>query len=103
MKTPEDPHRDYAYRVPLNPYEPTAGEWGTLVRRERVSVGERLDVAVAERVEDETVVHGSLDTWEVVAIEVNGDEGHTAPVRGKGAPVAVWDGTLVLRQVRVQS
>lgn len=69
-----------------------------MVRPDRVSVGELIDLTVHEVVGEETVVHGSPNAWEVVAIEANG-EGHTMSVPRKGAPLAVWDGTLVLRPV----
>lgn len=88
----------FAYHVPSNPYDPADDSWATLVRSERLHVGDRLaDLSYAETVAGEVVVRGSLDEWEVVAIEVVGDEGHCATIRRKRAGDAFWDGRLVLR------
>jgi hypothetical protein len=45
-------------------------------------------------------IRGPLDQWEVIAVELTGDEGRPAHVHRKLAAEAVWDGTLVLRIVR---
>ena len=90
----------FAYHVPLNPYEPQSGEWGTLVRRGRIRVGERLnDLTVTEVSGELRTIHGSSEQWEVIAVEPAEDDGRQAVVRRKLAPDAVWDGTLVLRLV----
>jgi hypothetical protein len=100
--TTDDPSlHAFAYRVPLNPYAPVAGECSTLVRRERIHVGDRLHLSWTETEGEQRTVQGSPDEWEVVAIEAAGDEGRKASlIRGKSGPDAVWDGTLVVRQVR---
>ena len=91
----------FAYRVPLNPYEPRADEWATLIRRDRIHVGDRLDdVSWTEASGRLRTVRGSSDQWEVIAVEPTGDEGRPAAVHRKFSPDAVWDGTLVLRLVR---
>jgi hypothetical protein len=94
----------FAYRVPRNPYEPRAGELATLIRSDRISVGDRLDdMSWIETVGDLQTLRGSSDEWEVIAVEPTGDEGRRAVVHRKLAPDAIWDGTLVLRLVRRHS
>jgi hypothetical protein len=97
--------RAYAYHVPSNPYDPHEGEWATLIRSERVQVGDRIDVAVQKKVlssdgsSTEVVISGSQHEWEVAAIEAAEDDGRVATVRGwRGSAVPVWDGVLVLRR-----
>jgi hypothetical protein len=91
----------FAYRVPLNPYAPVAGECSTLIRHERVRLGDRLHLSWTETTGELRTVRGSSDEWEVVAIESAGDEGReTATISRKNGPRAIWDGALVLRQVR---
>jgi hypothetical protein len=91
----------FAYHVPLNPYEPRADEWATLVRPDRVCVGDRLDdLAWTEASGQLVTTRGSPDEWEVIAVEPTGDEGRRAVVHRKLSPETVWDGTLVLRLVR---
>jgi hypothetical protein len=91
----------FAYRVPLNPYAPVAGEFSTLVRTERIQVRDRLHLSWTETEGELRTVRGSPDEWEVVAIEPAGDEGRKAAImRGKSGPDAVWDGTLVVRKAR---
>jgi hypothetical protein len=87
--------------VPLNPYAPVAGEFSTLVRSERIRVGDRLGLSWTETEGELRTVRGSPDQWEVVGIETAGDEGRKASIkRGKSGPDAVWDGTLVVRKAR---
>jgi hypothetical protein len=91
----------FAYRVPMNPYAPRVGDWATLVRRDRVRVGDVLDErSWTESSGEVRTVGGSPDRWEVAAVELIGNEGTPAPVRRKLAPEAVWAGALVLRLVR---
>lgn len=71
----------------MNPTNPDQGDWGTHVRDERMRVGDRL-----------TLPRASVE-WEVVRIELVGDEGQPAAVRWLGRPNVIWDGTLVLRPV----
>lgn len=98
---PPDCLQMFAYHVPLNPSDPDSGEWGTLVRKDRIQVGDRLnDLAVSEVIGEERVIHGSPDQWEVLAVEPAEDDGRRAVVKRKLAPDAVWDGKLVLRLVR---
>lgn len=91
----------FAYRVPLNPYEPRGDEWATLVRADRIRVGDRLDdLSWTEARGQLLTTRGSPDEWEVIAVEQTEDEGRVAAVHRKLSPDAVWDGTLVLRIVR---
>lgn len=91
----------FAYRVPLNPYAPRADEWATLVRPDRVRVGDLLDdLSWTEESDELRTVSGSSDRWEVIAVEPTGDEGRPARVGRKLSAEAIWDGTLVLRLVR---
>jgi hypothetical protein len=91
----------FAYRVPLNPYVPRAGEWVTLVRPERVGVGDLLDdLSWTEESEGVQTVSGASGRWEVIAVEPTGEEGRPARVGRKLSAEASWDGTLVLRLVR---
>lgn len=88
----------FAYHVPLNPYDPTDERPGTLIRVQRLRVGDRLtNLAYSETVAEEVIQQGSADVWEVVAIEPAGDEGQRATIRRKLGPDALWDGRLVLR------
>lgn len=97
--------RAYAYHVPLNPYDPHQGEWATLVRRERVRAGDRIDVSVHETLPNsggsspEVVVRASPHEWEVIAVEHADDDGRIGGVRGVRGPNPIWDGVLVLQQV----
>jgi hypothetical protein len=92
---------NFAYRVPLNVYAPRAGAWSTLVRPDRIRVGDILgDLSWAEESGELVTARGSPDKWEVIAIEPTGDEGRRAVLRRKLEPEAVWDGALVLRLVR---
>jgi hypothetical protein len=71
-----------------------------LVRPDRIRVGDRLDdLSWTEACGQLLTVHGPLDQWEVIAVELTGDEGRPAHVHRKLAAEAVWDGTLVLRIV----
>ena len=100
---PEDyPSRTmFAYRIPQNPYAPCPDEWGTLVRDDRIGVGDLLDdLPWTEKSGELRTVRASTDRWEVIAIETTGDEGRRAVLHRKLAPVAIWDGALVLRLVR---
>jgi hypothetical protein len=91
---------NFAYRVPRNVYAPRAGEWSTLVRPDRIRVGDVLDdLSWAEESGELVIVRGSLDEWEVIAIEPTGDEGRPAVLHRKLGPEAIWDGALVLRLV----
>jgi hypothetical protein len=87
----------YGYRLP-----PEAHVGGWLVRSERVSVGDRLNLHINESDGDEVIMPGSPATFEVVAIELTGDEGQQVGRQHIGAPTAVWAGTLVLRLVEDQ-
>jgi hypothetical protein len=90
----------FAYHVPANPDHPESAEWATLVRRDRVRVGDRLsNLAVSEVSGDVRTIQGSTDQWEVIAVEPVEDDGRRAVVKRKLAPDAVWDGKLVLRRV----
>ncbi len=94
----------FAYRIPLNPYEPSADEWATLVRPDRIRVGDRLDdLAWADASDEPLTTRGSPDEWEVVAVEPTQDDGRPAVVHRKLSPDAIWDGSLVLRLVRRSS
>ena len=106
MSDPAPAGRAYAYHVPLDPYDPRDGQWATLVRIERVRVGDRIDVAVHETVSGsdgscpEVVVSGLSTSGKVTVIEAAEDDGRRAGVRGwRGAAVPIWDGTLVLRRI----
>jgi hypothetical protein len=90
----------------LDPYDPHDGEWATLIKSERVQVGDRIGVAVHKTVPSsdgsspEVVISGSRHEWEVAEIEAAEDDGRRAGVRGwRGAAVPIWDGVLVLRRV----
>lgn len=101
MPDNDPPRRNFAYRVPRNVYAPRAGGWSTLIRPDRLRVGDVLDdLSWAEESGELVTVRGSLDRWEVIAIEPTGDEGRRAVLHRKLAPDAIWDGTLVLRIVR---
>lgn len=72
-----------------------------MIRPDRLRVGDVLDdLSWAEESGELVTVRGSLDRWEVIAIEPTGDEGRRAVLHRKLAPDAIWDGTLVLRIVR---
>jgi hypothetical protein len=94
--------RAYAYRVPSNPHN---GEWSTLLRRERVRIGDRVKIPVRETLSasvqscPERVVRDSQHQWEVIAVEAADDDGRVGAVRGFGGPHPVWDGVLVVQQV----
>jgi hypothetical protein len=91
----------FAYRVPLNPYEPGGNEWATLVRLDRIRVGDRLnDLSFTERQGQNRTTRGSPDEWEVIAVKPTGDEGRPASLHRILAPEAIWDGALVLRLVK---
>jgi len=95
------PRANFAHRVPRNVYAPRAGEWSTLVRPDRIHVGDVLDdLSWAEESGELISVRGSPDKWEVIAIERTGDEGRRAVLHRKLAPDAIWDGALVLRLAR---
>ncbi len=86
----------FAYRIPLNPYDPQANEWATLVRPDPIRVGDRLDqLAWTEASGEVLTTRGSADEWEVIAVGPTGDEGGLAVVRRKLSPEAIWDGSLV--------
>jgi hypothetical protein len=94
----------FAYRIPLNPYDPQADRWATLVQPDRIRVGDRLDeLTWTEATDEELTTRGSPDEWEVIAVEPTGDEGRSAVLHRKLAPEAIWDGSLVLRLVRGHS
>jgi hypothetical protein len=91
----------FTYHVPSNPSHPESAEWATLVRRDRIRVGDIPDnLAVSEVSADVRTIDGSPDQWEVIAVEPTEDDGRRAVVKRKLAPDAVWDGKLVLHLVR---
>jgi hypothetical protein len=63
-----------------------------------VQVGDRVALPTTEVDRDTgAVTTGPPEReWVVLAIEPTGDEGRVVPLRRKGFPDAVWDGTLVL-------
>jgi hypothetical protein len=94
------PGRAYAYHVPLNPYHPSNGKWGTLVRRSPVAIGDRIDVAVAHVSAVSGVsVSRARHKWKVVTIRSTADDGRSAAVRGWAGPSPIWSGTVVVRPV----
>ncbi|HEV8461320.1 MAG TPA: hypothetical protein VGQ38_11480 [Gaiellaceae bacterium] len=56
-----------------------------------------LNLHINESDGDEVIMPGSPATFEVVAIELTGDDGQQVGRQHIGAPTAVWAGTLVLR------
>ena len=88
----------FAYRVPSNPDQPELG-YATLVRAERVRVGDRIEYAVSKR-EDGVLTVGAEDgVWEVVAVLSRDDDGRPFHSHRIGAAEAIRAGELVLRRV----
>jgi hypothetical protein len=111
MTGPEAAPSAFAYLVPLNPYAPHRERWATLVREERLQVGDRISLGWTETTAGDPgeplrrVSRMSPHAWEVAAVETTGDEGKHAAIRGWPLPgnaprsSPVWDGRLVLEQV----
>jgi len=97
MSRDDDSGQAFAYLVPANPHAPHAGMWSTLVRRDRVHVGDRIALSQTDVSSEGTTIHGSRTDWEVLAIEPTENDGRRAGVRGFRGPNPVWDGRLVGR------
>ena len=90
----------FAYLVPANPHAPNGGPWATLVRRDPVLVGDRVDgVQIDVSADGGVTIYSSGVEWEVLAIEPTEDDGQPAPVRGWRGPNPIWTGRLVVRAV----
>jgi hypothetical protein len=87
----------FAYLVPSDPDEPENGMWATLVRRERVHVGDRLALSRTTTTPEGISVDPTDVEWEVVAVEATENDGRPAAVRGHRGPTPIWAGRLVLR------
>jgi hypothetical protein len=91
--------RAFAYLVPSDPYEPENGMWATLVRRNRIEVGDRIALSRTTTTPDEISVDPTDVEWEVVAVVTTENDGRPAPVRGHRGPPPIWAGRLVVRRV----